>query len=201
MIDRKYHSYWNILFFTGLFYFIIDIIYFIIIIIIDPYNNSIFNTFRKAKEKYFIVINVLLSAIFEFYLRTLITLLILEYFSFNHALISYVLTMIVVNLISIIYNYALHKMHLFFLIPAVFQILSLLFFLEILEFNFCNLNQNTKRNIMIREKKEMLLRNNSDASDIEIDKDFYIKNQEEEKNLELYDITRDSDEKDNDDEN
>ena len=54
---------------------------------------------------------------------------------------------------------------------------------------------------MIREKKEMLLRNNSDASDIEIDKDFYIKNQEEEKNLELYDITRDSDEKDNDDEN
>ena len=201
MIDRKYHSYWNILFFTGLFYFIIDIIYFIIIIIIDPYNNSIFNTIRKAKEKYFIVINVLLSAIFEFYLRTLITLLILEYFSFNHALISYVLTMIVVNLINIIYNYALHKMHLFFLIPAVFQILSLLFFLEILEFNFCNLNQNTKRNIMIREKKEMLLRNYSDASDIEIDKDFYIKNQEEEKNLELYDITKDSEEKDNDDEN
>ena len=201
MIDRKYHSYWNILFFTGLFYFIIYIIYIKIIIIIDPYNNSIFNTIRKAKEKYFIVINVLLSAIFEFYLRTLITLLILEYFSFNHALISYVLTMIVVNLISIIYNYALHKMHLFFLIPAVFQILSLLFFLEILEFNFCNLNQNTKRNIMIREKKEMLLRNNSDASDIEIDKDFYIKNQEEEKNLELYDITKDSEEKDNDDEN
>ena len=109
--------------------------------------------------------------------------------------------MIVVNLINIIYNYALHKMHLFFLIPAIFQILSLLFFLEILEFNFCNLNFNTKRNIMIREKKEMLLRNYSDASDIEIDKDFYIKNQEEEKNLELYDITRDSDEKDNDDEN
>ena len=76
---------------------------------------------------------------------------------------------------------------------------------DILDFyyciNFCHLNFNTKRNIMIREKKEMLLRTNSDASDIEVDKDFYIKNQEEEKNLELYDITRDSDEKDNDDEN
>ena len=197
LIDKKYHSYWNILFFTGLFYFIIDIIYFIIIIIIDPYNNSIFNTIRKAKEKYFIVINVLLSAIFEFYLRTLITLLILEYFSFNHALISYVLTMIVVNLISIIYNYALHKMHLFFLIPAVFQILSLLFFLEILEFNFCNLNRNTKRNIMLREEEEMLLRNNSIASkiEVEVDKDLIVKNPQEKKDLELYDIIDNSEEK------
>ena len=184
-----------------LVYFIIDIIYFIIIIIIDPYNNSIFNTIRKAKEKYFIFINVLLSAIFEFYLRTLITLLILEYFSFNHALISYVLSMIVVNLINIIYNYALHKMHLFFLIPAVFQILSLLFFLEILEFNFCNLNQNTKRNIMIREKKEMLLRNNTNGSEIEIDKDLIVKNTEEKKDLELYDMTGNSEEKENDSEN
>ena len=32
LIDKKYHSYWNILFFTGLFYFIIIGIYFIIIL-------------------------------------------------------------------------------------------------------------------------------------------------------------------------
>ena len=62
MIDKKYHSYWNIIFFVGLFYFIIDIIYFIIIIIIDPYNNYIFKSLRTARTKYFIV-NVLIEGV------------------------------------------------------------------------------------------------------------------------------------------
>ena len=109
--------------------------------------------------------------------------------------------MIVINFINSISNYDKHKNHLFFLIPAVFQILSLLFFLEILEFNFCNLNRNTKRNIMLREEEEMLLRNNSVASDIEIDNDLIIKNLQMEKDFELYDMTNDSNEKDNDKEN
>ena len=33
------------------------------------------------------------------------------------------------------------------IIPFVFQILALLFYFEILEFNFCNLNYNTAKNI------------------------------------------------------
>ena len=48
LMDKKYHSYWNILFFIGLDYFIIYAIYFIVIIIIDPNNNSIIRTIRIA---------------------------------------------------------------------------------------------------------------------------------------------------------
>ena len=90
------------------------------------------------------------------------------------------------------------KKFLIFSIPGFFQIISLLFFLEILEFNFCNLNKNTKRNIILRQEEEMLFRN-SNVSDIEIDTDLIIKNPPEK--IELYDITDSSEEKDNNNDN
>ena len=125
----------------------------------------------------------------------LLTLIILEYFSLNHVLISILLYKIVISLYQCIINKILNK--LLFLIPAFFQITSLLFYLEILEFNFCNPNKNTKRNIMLREEEEMLLRNDSIISDIEIDKDLIIKNQQEweKEELESIDIQNDSKEK------
>ena len=114
----------------------------------------------------------------------------MEYFSLNHVLISLLLYKIVIGLYQCIINNILNK--LLFLLPAFFQVFSLLFYLEILEFNFCNLNKNTKRNIMLREEEEMLLRSNTNESEIEIDNDLIIKNQKEKKELELYDITDDS---------
>jgi len=39
-------------------------------------------------------------------------------------------------------------------IPFVFQILCLLFYFEILELNFCNLNKNTVKNIQARERNQ-----------------------------------------------
>jgi len=53
---------------------------------------------------------------------------------------------------------------------------------------------------MLREEEEMLLRNNINVSDIEIDKDLIIKNPQEKKDLELYDMTDNSEEKENDSE-
>ena len=67
-----------------------------------------------------------------------------------------------------------------------------------MEFNFCNLNKNTKRNIILRQEEEMLFRN-SNVSDIEIDTDLIIKNPPEK--IELYDITDSSEEKDNNNDN
>ena len=46
MIDKKYHSYWNILFFYGLIYFIIDLIEFII----DIKNKSLTNSYLFANQ-------------------------------------------------------------------------------------------------------------------------------------------------------
>ena len=197
LIDKKYHSYWNVLFFFGLFIFIVYTTEFIIKIKKEP--NTIFKVIENGKTKY-IILNFLLDAIVHEYLRMLLTLLILEYFSFNHVFISHLLYRIVIGFIQSITNFDSYKNYLFFLIPAFFQVFSLLFYLEILEFNFCNLNRNTKRNIMLREEEEMLLRNNTNVSDIEIDKDLIIKNPQEKKDLELNIILND-DTEENDNEN
>ena len=124
----------------------------------------------------------------------------MEYFSVNHELISEGFYLIVKFTIIVIYYYN-KIIYILFLIPAFFQIIILLFYLEILEFNFCNLNRNTKRNIMLREEEEMLLRNNTNVSEIEIDKDLIVKNPQDKKDLELYDMIDDSEEKENDSEN
>ena len=209
LIDKRFHSYWNILFFIGLFYFLFILIDFIIIIINDPYNNYIFKAIKMTEIKY-IVLNFFLDAILKQFLRLLLTLIILEYFSLNHVLISHLLYRIVISIYLYLYESIIKLTHiltdknyLLFLIPAFFQIISLLFYLEILEFNFCNLNRNTKRNIMLREEEEMLLRNNSIAREIEVevDKDLIVKNPQEKKDLELYDIIDNSEEKENGSEN
>ena len=54
---------------------------------------------------------------------------------------------------------------------------------------------------MLREEEEMLLRNNTNVSEIEIDKDLIVKNTEEKTDFELYDMTGNSEEKENDSEN
>ena len=202
LIDKKYHSYWNVLFFFGLFIFIVYTTEFIIKIKKEP--NTIFKVIENGKTKY-IILNFLLDAIVHEYLRMLLTLLILEYFSFNHVFISHLLYRIVIGFIQSITNFDSYKNYLFFLIPAFFQVFSLLFYLEILEFNFCNLNRNTKRNIMLREEEEMLLRNNTNVSEIEIDKDLIVKNPTIKKDLELNiilnDDTEENDNNNNDDEN
>ena len=131
----------------------------------------------------------------------LLTLLIIQYFSYNHILISLDLYLIVIYSIIFITSFKKYKYRLFFLIPAFFQILSLLFYVEILEFNFCNLNRNTKRNIMLRQEKENLLRNSSNTSDIEIDNDLIIKHPQEKTDLELNEIVDESEEKDDGNEN
>ncbi len=42
------------------------------------------------------------------------------------------------------------------IIPALLQVIILLFYLEIFEYNFCDLNINTKRNIQERERADCL---------------------------------------------
>ena len=203
LIDKKYHSYWNILFFIGLFHFITYAIIFVIFIIIDPNNNLVFDIIKKGETKY-IVLNFFLDAILKEYLRMLFTLIILDYFSLNHVLIPIITSTIISNFITCVSNFNEKKNHLYFLIPVMFQVLSLLFFLEILEFNFGNLNRNTKRNIMLREEEEeMFLKNNNMPGEIEVevDKDLIIKHPTDKNEFELNEIIDDSEEKDDDNDN
>ena len=77
------------------------------------------------------------------------------------------------------------------IIPFILQILSLLFYFEILEFNFWNLNKNTIKNILKREAEE-LDGGSSYQSEIGINDQYYltkkdlkINNGEEKENVEI----------------
>ena len=55
------------------------------------------------------------------------------------------------------------------------QFITLMFYLEIFEFNFCGLNKNTRRNIQEREKDEMLSQERiSRTSEIDASPDYIV---------------------------
>ena len=76
------------------------------------------------------------------------------------------------------------------LIIFVFQIFALLFYFEILEFNFYKLNENTAKNIQEREREELIGRK-STKNLIELGDQYYVKEQEENYTNEGLNISKD----------
>ena len=68
------------------------------------------------------------------------------------------------------------------LIPFAFQILALLFYFEILEFNFCDLHQNAIKNIQIREGKEIETKQTYDST-IELGDQYYLREEDRKSNM------------------
>jgi hypothetical protein len=150
MIDKKYHKYWEIIFFQGFSNFIFDIISVIIRILIDKDSNFIVDYFSEEEIRK-VTANFFFSMISGF-IQQVLNVLIIYLFTPNHMLIPYVINKIKRILFD---SNKADYYHLFCIIPAIFEILSLLFFLEIFEFNFCGLNKNTRKNIQLREKEDM----------------------------------------------
>ena len=116
-------------------------------------------------------------------IQQILNVLIINLFTPNHMHIPYIINKIKKLLFN---NSQNDNTRYYCIIPFVFQMLSLLFYVEILECNFCNLNKNTKRNILLREIKEM---NEKDIiiNDYEIDDDDTIL-QESQNEYELNEI-------------
>ena len=92
-------------------------------------------------------------------------LLTLESLSPNHMMISYAIS----KMANILANSQSNKKWYSLILFAILFII-LLFFLEIFEFNFCNLNKNTKRNIEERSLASMDMRESiSSVNELEID--------------------------------
>ena len=83
----------------------------------------------------------------------------MDYFTPNHMLIAYEFIKIYYVLTKSKSNNRWYSIILF-----IFQFLVLMFFLEIFEFNFCKLNENSKRNIMLRAGNEELIDDKSNKS-------------------------------------
>ena len=125
----------------------------------------------------------------------MLNLLIIYYFTPYHILISYgidKITKIITDQTKTDY------IHYFSLIPYFLQILSLLFYLEIFEFNFCGLNINKKKNIILRQKDD-LLKKKTTSTDIEVDEDILVKEAKSESRNEDYSLFEDIEENDKED--
>ena len=119
-------------------------------------EDNFFNNFYKYikdEKAGFIILRFFLSFIFKGLFLQLFRVLILDYLTPNHILITYEIT----KIISVLTNPYLENKW-YSLIPIAFHFLSLIFYLEILEYNFCGLNKNTKKNIELREKDDMIQR-------------------------------------------
>ena len=100
-----------------------------------------------------------------------LTMLNIYYFNPNYILISYHIAKVVNNIIDLIKGEPdkLYSLNFF-----VLQFLSLMIYLEIIELNFCKMNENTKRNINLRGLLDMDGESDRKSTIIDINKDYYI---------------------------
>ena len=171
MMDTNYDKYWNIIFFMGFVNLIIGLIFFIFYSIFKEDNE------QSIEFIYFIpifLINSILAGFFQF----LLMIIMVNVLTPNHNVIASEIGKMFVLIFSHIQSGDKDNNYFLFLIPFVFQILSLLFYLEILEYNFCDLNKNTKRNIQLREKEADLIRKESFESCVEISPGLILPNME-----------------------
>ena len=188
MMDVQFHPYWAVSLTLGIVNFII-------------FGSIIIACLHKGKEESFkeknamfmsfytyfdnvsvgtIIVKHILNFILNFVLNLLRSLTIL-YFTPDYILISFTISRII--------NIVMERKAYVCLVLFVLQFITLMFYLEIFEFNFWGLNKNTKRNIAERVQKEMLLQeeyeNNpgrfssaSSFDEIDITPDYVIYNKE-----------------------
>ena len=188
MMDVQFHPYWAVSLTLGIVNFII-------------FGSLIIACLHKGKEESFkeknamfmsffayfdsvsvgtIIVKHILNFILNFVLNLLRSLTIL-YFTPDYILISFTISRII--------NIVVERKAYVCLVLFVLQFITLMFYLEIFELNFCGLNKNTKRNIAAREQKEMLLQEDyenypdrvsrsSTFSEIDISPDYFIYNKE-----------------------
>ena len=167
----KFHVYWNLLLFFGIFHFIYTGLLFAIDLFTTP--DSVKETFEAAEIKY-VIIHFFIYLLFNGFIKRYLIFYIIDALSPNHVLLASAIYDIIYSLIENKDND--DKSYLYCLIPNCFQILSLLIYLEILELNLCNLSKNTRKNIRKREQEEMNGRSTVTSVDslIEIDQGLIV---------------------------
>ena len=179
MIEKLYYPYWNVVLVPGLVLIVINIVILALALIYGK-NTDIF--FLKGFYKYFedikvgIIIGKFLINITLHFLIYTFTILTLYHFNPDFVLISLQLS----KFVNVLMNKDTKEYY--FIIFFVLQLFCLLIYLEIIELNFCNLNKNTRRNIQIRGKDEVLgsFNRESDASsNIELTEGYVLGNEDE----------------------
>ena len=129
--------------------------------------------------------------IFGGFFREMIKCVIIKNFSPDYILIGNQAALIFVDIYLIDEKYQYSSILLFILL-----IFSLLFYLEILEYNFCDLNKNTKRNIQLRAESENFVDNIIDDK-IELSAGYIVKESEENNSNEIIEMKENDEKEDN----
>ena len=183
MMDVKYHSLYNMIFFRGISEFFSTMIIFSVLLIIKFESND--DTFLKELSEYDkskigkLLIRIVLGMIGDGIINSIVEFHTLNLFNPNYIFVCYE-----ISKIANFFFYIENLSQLFILIPFTFQIIALLFYIEIFEFNFCGLNKNTKKNILLREKEE--IKNsviNRDSIIVELKDGYLITNKENENEI------------------
>jgi hypothetical protein len=153
MMERLYYPYWNIGLSTGLVMFSFSFFMFVSTIIDKDKTNSenpLIRTFYLYFEKVppgLIILKMVIFLFLGFCLNTF-TILSSYYFNPNYTLIALHLGKFSQVLIDEPPEYY------YCIILFVCQFFCLMIYLEIIELNFCGLNENTRRNIDFRGVKD-----------------------------------------------
>ena len=156
MMDVFYHSYWSIPLTLGIANFSVFGTVIVVCLIegkqkaFEEKNQIVMNFYSYFDEVSVGVIvgKHILNIFLNFFLNLFLSLTIL-YFSPDFILISFT--------ISRTLDMIIETKGFVCIIFFVLQFITLMFYLEIFEFNFCGLNNNTRRKIQEREKTERIL--------------------------------------------
>ena len=159
MMDKLYYPYIEVIIYFGITGLLVNIIIYSSLLIYE-YKNNI-NGYLNEIYTYFTETNIFIIIFYQFFyfilsygIYYLLLILMIFYLKPNHIIITDELQVFV----ELIFHEDKPNKY-YTLIPFTFQILALLFYFEILEFNFCNLNENTIKNIQKREGKENKINN------------------------------------------
>ena len=164
MMEKLFYPYWTISFTAGIglaLFATANLIYVLVLkekanpFIVDPQRfYSYFNGNDIGLKVGKIILLYILSVV-----NTILNILNIYYFSPNYILISFQFS----KFVDVLINESDAKKY-FTIIFFVIQLFFLMIYLEILELNFCNLNQNTKKSIDFRSTIDSSGENGRDST-------------------------------------
>ena len=166
LIEFKYYYFLDVLLAEGIIHFSITLISSGIILLVQNLNDSKTTIISEFSDYYYkfgisnILLHFFVSLIFKGFFIGLLDFLILNELTPNFVIIAFGLSRIPSSIIK-----QKDSNRWYILIISIIQVIFLLFYLEIIEYNFCSLNKNTKKNISEREQKLKEEINNLDNDD------------------------------------
>jgi hypothetical protein len=177
LIEFKYYFYLDILFISGIFSFFWNSLSLSVTILINKVKGSNkiffeFYDFYNTKGIWIVIIRFLYGLIVNGFISDILEFIILDKLTPNYIIIAYEIGKIPSNIKNFVNSDYYKSLLIGIIILSVLQVITLLFYLEIFEFNFCSLNKNTKKNI--EERELMLTSNNIVMDNYLVDDESYI---------------------------